>query len=587
MAGPNDNAILDLLALQGDPEAPSNLEATLAMLIRNNGGQMPKLADEFKGPVEQQGPPTPDPLAADENGHNLKKTGKVNTTGAMQRINAASPKWHPGVTATMQADGTLALSNTSAPSATKTASAMPTVGNDLLTAINSLKTTNDPDIARGLLGNIRESAAQKSSSLMGEAMRFAATKLGVPVLETQLREAEAADKADPKWYPGIGDSPITAKIRTALLTTRSSVDNEAKNYLSSNTTFASMNAALKTAEEEAKRIEKIGDRTNRIEDEAAFRSTLKELDKAEQNAEVAASMKATLSPEEQKRLVLLNPSIGQEATPEKQLLAMAASIKRADRDPAMREALGALEADLPILAMNGNPDAMVLTISKEANRPGFTGTEDSVKATLDTIAKVAGKPEMVDKLIRMKYGTKFDSPEAKAEKATMTSASLGLDAEGKKIKRKQDFAIALDLYRGEATDRFMKDTTSWGIQDPLFLAAQQKAKSVTGKADLQSVLTAYLQDAPAEGLLGRLNEIRTAALTAAAKNKGSLFGSPDSVIIEGTLARAAKQQGVWTKLMALNSRAMEGGVAALGLLVPDFSQPNALVDPSTGLLRQQ
>jgi len=485
-----------------------------------------------------------DPLAADENGHNLTRTDKVNTTGAMQRINAAAPKWYPGVTATMQENGTLSLSNIGAANSQGSAPVKtgPNISNDLFASINALKGMTDPAEARGVLSSIRESAAQKSTSLMAEAMNFASSKLGVPFLEQQLREAEAADRADPMWYTGIGDSPITAKIRQQLLTTRSSVDNEAKNYLATNTTFASMNAALKTAEEEAKRIDALSARKERLGDELTLRAELKKDAKVEE----AAALRASLSPTEQKRLAILNPSIANEADPDAQMMAMAASIKRADRDPAMREALGAADQDLPTLAMSGNADALTLTISKEKeNNPA--ATDESVKATLDIIARNAGKPEMVDALLRKKYGTKFDSPEAKAEKAALLASSVGLDAAGKKIKRAQDNAIALEIYRGQATDRFASNVASWGIQDPEFLAAQEDAYKTTGKRDLQSVITSYMKNIsndPASGLV-KMAALKQMASSAAGRQAKSMFGTPDTLILNALIDNAARTSGLW------------------------------------------
>lgn len=510
-----------------------------------------------------------DPLAADENGHNLTRTSKVNTTGAMERINAAAPKWYPGVTATMQENGTLSLSNvfdsTNISEANVQVRTGPNVSNDLFSSINALKGMTDPAAARGVLATIRESAAQKSTSLMAEAMNFASNKLGVPFLETQLREAEAADRADPMWYTGIGDSPITAKIRQSLLTTRASVDNEAKNYLATNTTFASMNAALKTAEEEAKRIDALATRKDRLTDEISLRSELKKDAKVEE----ASALRASLSPLEQRRLAILNPSIANEPDPDAQMLAMAATIKRADRDPNMREALGAADQDLPILAMSGNPDALTLTISKEKeNNPA--ASDESIKATLDIIGRAAGKPEMVDAFIKQKYKGKFDSAEAKAEKASMLTSSVGLDAQGKKIKRAQDNAIAMEIYRGQATDRFMSNVGSWGITDPEFLAAQQDAFKTTGKMDLTSVLSSYMKNVsndPATGLQ-KIAAFKQIANSVAARQANSIFGTPDTLIMDAVITNAARTSGLWEAIKKTLTIPSTSGIsmAPLGIL---------------------
>jgi hypothetical protein len=488
-------------------------------------------------------------------------TGPKKTGDAMvDKINSNAPTWYPGVTATRQANGNLSLTNIQpvAPGGS-----LPNVSNDLFAAINSLKTTNDVDVARGLLSTIRESSAQKSSELMGEAMRFASTKLGVPVLEQQLREAEAADRADPQWYPGIGDSPITAKIRSALLTTRSSVDNEAKNYLASNTTYASMNAALKTAEEEAKRITSIGDRANRIEDEMLLRDQLKKDAKVDE----ANALRATMSPEEQKRLMVLNPTLASIIDEGDRSLAMAASIKRADRDANMRAALGATDMDLPILAMERNPDAVLLTVRKEQEL-NPAASDNEVQARIEEVSRIANGKDFVKLAVSQRFNGRIDSTEAKAYAAELSTSDVGLDAKGKALKRQEKYAMALDLYRKDATNRFAGDTTGWKVNDPEFLAAQEKAFKVTGKRDMTSVLTSYLDGADAVTKLQRLDSFKKYAEEAAGKQAKSLFGTVDTIALNAAIAKQAQTSGIWAAMLEVLRTPSSSGtsMAPLGIL---------------------
>jgi len=562
MAGPNDNAILDLLALQGSPEAPENLDSTLAMLIRNNGGNAPVLASSQASSIS----PAPEAL--------LKSNGSrdiygVNAAEGGNRVNKNTAEF--GVKATQGADGKVTLTNVgvqpSSPSGSVTAS-MPNISNDLFASINQLKTTSDPDIARGLLGNIRESAAQKSSALMTEAMNFASSKLGVPFLETQLREAEVADRADPEWYPGIGDSPITAKIRATLLTTRSSVDNEAKNYLATNTSFASMNAALKTAEEEAKRIDVIGQRKDLLTDRNIERQAIKD----EEAISKATAIKNTLSPEELKRITVLNPTLANIADPKDSARSFAETVERADKNPAMRAALGATDQDLPLLAMENNPFATTLTIAKEQEL-NPSASKDEIETRLMKIASASGSPAFIDAAVKTKFGTKFNSPEAKAYKAELASSGLGLDAAGKKLQRAQKYAMALDMYKAEATDRFASDTASWGIQDPEFLVAQEKAFKVTGRRDMESVLTAYMESTDPTISLQKVAAFKLLATGAAGKTAKSLFGTPDSLALDAMIINATRTNGLWeairkvTQLPSIEGTSMAplGGLGAIAL----------------------
>ena len=511
----------------------------------------------------------------------------VNAVEGTNRVNANADKF--GVKATQDANGNITLTNVGVPQGTwyqaPATSQMPNVGNDLFAALNSLKGTDNPDVARGFLSSIRESAATQVANLQGEAMKFAATKLGVPILEEQLRQAEAADRADAQWYPGIGDSPITAKIRQALLVTRGSVDNEAKNYLSSNTTLASMNAALRTAEEEAKRIERISERKTNLED----RSTDRQAAKDEQLIAEGQALRNTLSPEELKRLTVLNPALASVSDPKIAAMTMADTIKRADNNPLMKQALGATEQDLPILAMENNPFATTLTVAKE-QQLNPSANPDEIQSKLMKIAAAVDKPGFVKEAVATKFGPgKVNSVEAKAYAAELNISGVGLDAQGKKLARIQKYTMALDIYKAQATNRFMGDTSSWKVNDPEFLAAQDKAFKTTGKKDLDSVLTAYLQGADPTTLLQKLNLAQEYALGAASTSSKSLFGTPDTLIIKATIARQARQFNLWEMLMQSKNTGIYGDVKAVTNVIkaflPEQKPSSNLIDPNTGFIR--
>lgn len=562
-AGPEVQALYEMLS------SPANVGGGAG-----RGGQGGPTAEEFNSSIQAPPAAEPTPVAlptsiAPTPQALLKSDGTkdkygVNAAEGGNRVNANVALF--GVKATQDANGNVMLTNVGVPVGSYT-KAVPspvssTVSNDLYSAINSLKTTSDPDIARGLLSNIRESAAQKSASLMTEAMKFASTRLGVPVLEQQLREAEAADRADPAWYPGIGDSPITAKVRQALLVTRSSVDNEAKNYLSSNTTYASMNAALKAAEEEAKRIDKIADRDSKFKDEMSFRAMVRE----DELVFKAEAIKNTLSPIEQRRLSILNPGLDATKDPKAQTLAYARAVERADKNPAMRAALAATEQDLPVLAMENNPHATMLVASQEVmNNPATTPEE--VEARLTMIAKEVDSPTFADKATRLKFGSKFDSKEAKAYKNELVMGSVGLSAEGQRIQRSQKYAMALDMHRARATDRFAENVASWGVQDPAFVAALTKAQQITGKTDMRSVLTTFMEDADPKASMAKLIAFQSYARGAASKQSKSLFGVPDTVRLDTIIIEAARGQSLWEaiKQSSMMPNTQNTSMAPLGL----------------------
>jgi len=75
----------------------------------------------------------------------------------------------------------------------------------------------DPDRKRRLRDDVDMAMAAYAAEASAAAQRQAQGESGVLVLEGQLEAARRADRADPLWKPGLGDSPITARIQEQLL----------------------------------------------------------------------------------------------------------------------------------------------------------------------------------------------------------------------------------------------------------------------------------------------------------------------------------------------------------------------------------
>jgi hypothetical protein len=143
-----------------------------------------------------------------------------------------------------------------------------------------------------------------------------------------------------------------------------------------------------------------------------------------------------------------------------------------------------------------------------------------------------------------------------------------LDAKGKVLKRQEKYAMALDLYRKDATNRFAGDTTGWKVNDPEFLAAQEKAFKVTGKRDMTSVLTSYLDGADAVTKLQRLDSFKKYAEEAAGKQARSLFGAVDTIALNAAIAKQAQTSGIWAAMLEVLRIPSSSGtsMAPLGIL---------------------
>lgn len=512
------------------PVAPSGIAATVATA--------PSAAASAGEPK--------DPLAADKNGWNLPKTDVANTTGAAQRINARAQAEGTGVTATKDANGRLILSNIGTGGPSQVATSTP---HTLAGSVELLRRAQDPETAAGIMMNIRTTAALEASKLNTDAMVFAGNKLGVPGMERALRDSEANDRRSPSWFPGIGDSPGTAKIRNDLNHTRAAADVEAKRYLDTNTNVAAMKATLSTAEAEIGRINRMADRKQGIMDNLDARNQAKE---DMRTAEAEATLGA-MTPDVIARLSVLNPQL---AYSEDKQGTLARLYKDASKNKDRVAAIQATASQLPLLALNGNQDAIALTVAEEIkNNPGIN--KDLVENRLMRIRERANAPGFEKEVIKHSFGS-LDSPEAKSALGNMNAAKVGGDATAKAQDRMSRFNAALEIERKETTLKFAQDTSTWGVSDPLFLAAQQNAFKNTGQRGMDQVVTAYLDGAVGAAAIEKLQSFNALLDASVAKQGKSLFGVPDIKALKASAFRRVRQDPSFLQGLLLISQG--GGI---------------------------
>lgn len=199
------------------------------------------------------------------------------------------------------------------------------------------------------------------------------------------------------------------------------------------------------------------------------------------------------------------------------------------------------------------------------NNPATTPEE--VEARLTMIAKEVDSPTFADKAARLKFPKNFDSKEAKVYKNELVMSSVGLNAEGQRIQRSQKYAMALDMHRARATERFAENVASWGVQDPAFVEALTKAQRITGKTDMRSVLTTFMEDADPKASMAKLIAFQSYARGAASKQSKSLFGVPDTVRLDAIIIEAARGQSLWEaiKQSSMMPNTQNTSMAPLGL----------------------
>lgn len=452
----------------------------------------------------------------------------------------------------------------------------------LTNILDNLSKVSDAGAARGLFATFQEAAAVEQIRIESEAIAHAQTKLGVPDLQKKLAEAEAADKADPAWYPGIGDSPITMKMRTELDQARGYADQESKRFLGTNLSYKMLGNQVKQAEAEMVRIQRKLDRAENVEDNIKIRNSEREAFKRNEEAEAAEGITSTTLA----RIQVLN---GTDFVEETNPQTRAFKILKTNKNPDFVKAVQAEGAELPMLAIKGNPFAKRLVISEEATNTGMPVAQ--VEAQLAKVQEILAKPKLLGKAFEKQLG----------EIQTQLTLSSG-DPARKQQLGDERIKLAMSAIALQKTANYLGDTGSWDSIDPAFRAAMDKAAKTTGKRTMEDTLAAYLGDSTGPEYLQKLAEFDKIARMAAQKHEKSMFGMPDYRVAGKLIATYAVEKGTFRKFLEqtgkikfslpeLGNDTIRSGQAGMlpaaldmfGRTVQGMGQPDvSVINPATG-----
>lgn len=482
-------------------------------------------------------------------------SGVVNTTGGVDRVNART-KEH-GVTA-IERDGKTYMTNINADGSVNRGTgspnsvggngmgsmqspvapgsqSIPNISADISASIDKLKKTTDFAEARGLIGNLVTSLASSKALMEQDAIKLAAVKFGLPQLEAELQKSIQADMADPKWYPGIGDSPITAKLRAEIGQANINSRQYAGTYLSSNTSYASLGAYEKMANMEYDRIKTSTERTDRLSDASAetlARNKLNRIAMAEE--EISALPAAALQ-----RMMILNPALGvKDADGKLDPIAIAKTMK----DGNTREAVMADPNTLVVLAMERNPAAQALVTRMESGLM----KESEVGAKLQDLVKMANSQEFLKTYAEFKFPGKKREQEAYVN--ARSTAKLSTDKAGKEEARRQMLMEALEVERSRQTGYALANITTVLPADGIYAKAIADARKVTGNTSLENVALALMKDSTsAQDAYIKKMMLSQDIQAALRKRPPSVFGAPDGNQMQAALIHLTRTPWQATK----------------------------------------
>lgn len=401
--------------------------------------------------------------------------------------------------------------------------------NSLSSSLTTLEGSTNSASAAGVMQSMRTSLAGEISRIKQEGEKFAENQVGVPGLVRSLSEAEAADRADPAWYPGVGDSPITAQARQRVDAARSAASQVANRFLASNSSLANLTALAANAEDIYKRKQEEFTVTGRRKEAQALKGELKE----EEYSELGSAM----DPKIRQRLALLNPEKLNSSAKDADFYRAGLAAK--GRGEGYVAALNAPEESLPILAMQGNGTALDLLEGIErGNNPSIT--KEDIAAKLLEVKKLASNEKVFAAAAANFQGLKGDA--AKKYGAERLIASN--DKSNGKERKAADLQLAWEIYRNQATEKARNNVASWQI--PELKDAVNSAMTTTKVANLENVLTAYIGDATYSDAVKKASEFQTYIKQAVRPQAKSIFGMPNQEALVGDVNRIFIAKG-WGK----------------------------------------
>ena len=469
--------------------------------------------------------------------------------------------------------------------------------------LTKLSNTSDPTVARALFNSYQTAAVEAATNLEGQAIAMASVKTGAVALEKELIAAEAADRSDPKWMPGIGDSPITAGIRKQLESARGYTEAEAKRSLTGNFAYKVLQTSIKQAQSEMERVTKLADaktaeearkagRKELQEDRQEERRNVLEMNKTEEerrfNRGVAEKKRVEeekdleqaeqLTNEQRTRIQMLNQGeIEDVTTKEGKLKAIRLVAKNPDKH--YKAAVFASEAELPALALKGNKYARSLVMAIEEKNTGKSQLQ--IQQDLDDLTKQMNARGFVEGNIIKFSG---DKKAAEANIAKFREANAESLLGGKKDDDKvTDIKVhlALQQVKQRRQERFETDVSSWESLDPALAIAARRASHLPGGRNIDNVLNAYLVDDKWIPLTGKdyitkLMQFQSTMHEAAKKHEKSLFGMPDYRAVDKMIADRMIEGNVFRKYLnviknvatpIVNQFGVPGDLEALGFMI--------------------
>lgn len=462
------------------------------------------------------------------------------TQAGVDRVNASDNSRKSDVTAYTDKNGRAYITNMDGPidetqvaqNVNQAGVNVPTPVATFLNAIHNAKSYAEAQASYDAFTN---AATISLSKLQKDALDFGNNKIGIPQLEAQLTQTQATDKASIGYYPGIGDSPVTQKVRAELNAARGIAQNEAQTFLSTNVSANLLKNTMSQAQNELKMWERKDlSATNRA-DAAAIAGDRRQ----EQRDYTEEQQAAAITPEMLNRAKIIDPQQFVNSTNPNLSAFRVMNSRKNNKDYAM--AMEAPDSSLTTMAFMGNGYARTIKLYDEMAKTGRS--EDAVKADM---VKVDDLVKSVTLPAQWAAVAKLDPNQSKAALAELKQFELTPDK--KDVVSARKVQMALDVVAAAKTNKFLNDLTSWDSIDLSLRTAIAGSQKTTGNTSFDNVLTSFVGDKTGIEAQQKLKEFQGLMLSAADKHKDSIFRMPDTSAANLKIGQWASRSNSFTKL---------------------------------------
>lgn len=401
------------------------------------------------------------------------------------------------------------------PQAQKQLSTPEVIPNSVFQSIQNLSRIEDDEARQDAFFALQRQVEGERTRIMEQTAQRNEEALGIPRLREAIARSEEVDRQNSNPLLGLANSPLTQSLYKQLDDQQQRARLLTEEQLGRNVTLIGLQTSMAAA---GKTLEKMATRSARrqdMQDQKVFQLEL------QSEAEKQQALLQT-SPTVMRRAAMLDPAIATMAPED-----AAIYIQRRYRSAQERALLDTdPEAYLPMAVRGGNAQAERIFIAEEAERTGQS--PELIRTELKQIRALAQDPKKFDSIV---LGTLPKD----ARDAFRSAGRMAVTQQDKAALEERRYDLALAAHARLKQAEFASNVAAWAGDDPELAGAVAAVSSTSGKADIASVMDAYVGSLQGQARVAKENEFYAKVEQQIARRNTSMLGAIDARAVIGKL----------------------------------------------------